>query len=87
MNDASDLLVPRKKIGIKNDKYCTSAIHNVHVCTKRIPYSHHSVHFTEIQSAMHVVVCNYSYLVSIKLGFIEVLAKIAFYRAHLVYPL
>ena len=67
MNNASDLLVPRKKFEIKDDKYCTSTIHNMHVCTQRIPYSHNSIHFTEIPSTMYVVACNHSYVVSIKL--------------------
>ena len=72
MNGVSDLLVPRKKIGIKNDKYCTFTIYNMHVCTQRIPYSRNSIHFTEIPPTMYLVVCNYSYVVSIKLCFIEI---------------
>ena len=44
----------------------------MHVCTQMIRYSQNSVHFAEIPSTMYVVVCNYSYVVSIKLCFIEI---------------
>ena len=64
MNGTSDSLVPRKRSGIKNEKYSTPGIQNMHVCAKRIPYSHHSVQFTTIPLTMYVVVCNCSYVVS-----------------------
>ena len=72
MNGVSDLLVPRKKIGIKNDKYCTFTIYNMHVCTQRIPNSHNSANFTEIPSTMYVVVRIHSYVVCVKLFVLEI---------------
>ena len=48
MNGASDSLVPRKGIGIKNDIYCTPTIQSMHVFTQRIPYSNNYVHSTTI---------------------------------------
>ena len=77
MNGASDSLVPRKRSGIKNDKYFTLAIQNMHVCTKRIPYSHHSIHVSEIPSTMYVVVSNNSYVVCIKLFNVRLILEVS----------
>ena len=68
MNVASDSLVPRKRSGIKNDIYVTSAIQNMHVCTQRIPHAN----FTEIPSTMYVVVRIHSYVLCVILFVLEI---------------
>ena len=72
MNGASDSLVPRKRSGIKNDIYVTSAIHNMHLCTQGIPNGYNSANFTEIPSTMYVVVRIHSYVVCVKLFVLEI---------------